>query len=373
MSRYLAEAEDMQARVRERITRTATRVEPICLKLDGTTGVGKSAMMTTLLRDVLRIAEAPFSDEHLAVIDTGSKYMDTVTNRTQGICMDDVANTLPQFSSIDEMVHIIKIKNTIKTPVAKAAVEEKGGTFLDVKALVVSTNAPMLSADITSCEPSAILRRFAYHILVEVAPGYERDNGPNKLRMLDPSRLDAGIYSYAQTFTVREWVPNDRAGGRRDTGAFRVIHAGLNYSQLMDFLAPKIRDHFARQRAYMADMTEAQTDVLCEHGWTTARFCHVCRTANLAVEAGDSALASVGHRLRRVKAWARHAAVTWRSIAMECPDEGSVSSGRVGHLELPPLAPTAATSNLRFWDVAPVPEAWAFSAVSILRLCLFSH
>lgn len=285
LARYLAEAHEMQARVKDHITVSSTRVEPICFKLDGTTGVGKSAIMNTLVRDTLRIAGAPFTDEHIAVIDPGSKYMDTATNKTQGLLMDDVANTLPQFSTVDELIHVIRVKNTIKTPVNKAAVDQKGSTFLDVKVMVISTNAPMLAADVTSCEPSAILRRFAYHIQVDVAPEHAKDNGHGTLRMLDPATLGQGIYTYAQRFTVREWIPNARPNGGRDTGTYKVVVAGLNYSQLMEFLAPHIRAHFQRQAAYMDDMKTSQFDQLCVHGFTTARMCHLCRTPR--EEAGD--------------------------------------------------------------------------------------
>lgn len=288
LARYLAEAHDMQARVKEHITVSSTRVEPICFKLDGTTGVGKSAIMNTLVRDTLRIAGAPFSDEHIAVVDSGSKYMDTVTNKTQGLLMDDVANTLPRFSTVDELIHVIRVKNTIKTPVNKAAVDQKGSTFLDVKVMVISTNAPMLAADVTSCEPSAILRRFAYHIQVDVAPQHAKDNGRGTLRMLDPSTLEQGIYTYAQRFTVREWIPSERRNDGKDTGNFRVVVAGLNYSQLMEFLAPHIRAHFQRQTTYMDEMKTSQFDQLCAHGFTTARMCHMCRTPR--EEAGDQPL-----------------------------------------------------------------------------------
>lgn len=289
LARYMQEADSMHAQILERISRTTTRVEPICIKLDGTTGVGKSAVMNTLMRDLLRIVGRPHTDAHVSVVDTGAKYMDTVTNITQGIIMDDVANTLPQFATVDELVHILKIKNTIKTPVNKAAVEEKGGTFLDAAVLLVSTNAPMLGADQTSCEPSAILRRFAWHIDVTVGDGYAHENNGRYLRMLDPSTLTEGIYTYAQRFRVRQYMPLARGPGReRDHGVFVTLREGLNYSELMEYLAPEVRGHFARQAVRMADMAAAEGDVLCEHGFTTARNCHLCRAPQQPVEqAGD--------------------------------------------------------------------------------------
>lgn len=295
LAKYMGVLSDYQSRIRERQSRGTTRPEPFTLKLDGTTSVGKTVDMVKITRDILKIAGFPSSDEHIACIDPGSKFFDTITNATQGAYVDDMANTLPEFSQTDDGRMVIMMKNSAKTPVPKAAVEEKGGTFLDVKVFLVSTNCPDLHAFRTSVEGSSILRRFQYHILVEVAPGFERENveaNVQDLKMLDASKLVNGIATQSRVYTIREWIPYSRdastaAGKPHDTGRFVVRQSRLKYGEMMRWLRPKVVEHFARQRRFLEDMERDETAPLCQHGYTTAPHCQDC------IDAAEAALAPV--------------------------------------------------------------------------------
>jgi len=291
MSRYVRELTEAKANMALRASRKHMRVEPFAVKLDGPTGMGKTTLIGKITADLLKIGGYPHTSPYIAFVESASKFMDTVNNATQGVIVDDALNTLVTVSKADENNIFIKLKNNCCTPVPKAAVEEKGATFLDVKVLVVSTNAQKLQAEATSVEPSAVLRRFAYHILVQVKPEFARGTPGVDLMMLDPSKMTKGLASDAHLFTLRVWKPYSRYNGpnaneKKDDGRFEVVAGPFGYSDMLEYLAPRVRSHFAQQ-VRIVDETMADTEApLCEHGFTTALTCRYCQTG-LAEEAGE--------------------------------------------------------------------------------------
>lgn len=322
VKRYLMEMTDLNGKVLERITRGTMRIEPFSIKLDGTTGVGKSSITNMLVRDILRIQGEPWGDQHIAVINTAAAHMDTLTNATRGVIMDDIRNTKVEFSKVDEGRFIIDLQNMMQTPVLKAALEDKGMTYCHATALVVSTNSPQLQASTTSVEPSAVLRRFQYHIEVKVRPGFQQDTGSHTLPMLDGRKMTEGIYTQAHEFSVRQWMPRARTEAQpADIGTFHVINQGLNYSQLMEFLAPQILRHKQLQLRMLSDLEADVKHELCEHGFTTALRCDHCRA--IAVAADNQAgewfrWFSQSEPTPEVAATLAHAALCYHGLSV-CP------------------------------------------------------
>lgn len=285
LSRMLKELSHMEARIRERCTRGSMRKEPFTIKLDGSTGVGKSSITVKMARDILRIQGEPSGDDFVAVVSATSKYMDTVTNHTKAIIMDDVkAIKTEHCKDNNESQTIIEIRNVMMTPVSKAAVDEKGGTFINASVFIMSTNAPLMGAFETATEPSATLRRCNFHVMVTVDPDYAK-GGPNDLKLLDGRKMAEGMYTEAQDFVVAEWVPYSRSAVRGDNGGFRILTPKLKYSSLMEWLKPHILEHDALQTRMLEEMRVDESDKLCEHGFTTARSCHYCRGRDHSVQA----------------------------------------------------------------------------------------
>lgn len=294
VTRMLASARTWQCQVNEFVSQEVTRLEPFSIKLDGSTGVGKTSMAAKIVRDVLKIAGKPHGDKNIAFMDPCANFADTVFNHTTGIIMDDVSNIKPIFAKTEELINIIQIGNTAKTPVNKADLSDKGTVFYNPSVFLISTNVPKLHALEKSEEPSAILRRFPYHILVEPAPGYGTSvripNFGDTLNMLDPSKITGAPGEFVQMFTVKRWVPRAREQGQANADTGELLNyegaVGLNYSQLMQFLHPRIVAHYASQRRYRATMKEDQDAPLCAHGWTTSSHCHLCQQPGLQEQAG---------------------------------------------------------------------------------------
>jgi len=277
LSRYLQRVNGHQAQIREQTSRETMRMAPYPLKLDSTTAVGKSVIQPQLMRDCLKIAGYPHTDQHICYLDTASKHWDSYTNITQGVIIDDAQNTVVEYQKLDENSPIIRICNNAKTPVPKAKAEEKGGVYIDAKVLIVSTNVRDLNAAKLSNEPSSQMRRFKEHIGMEVKEGYATTEDQGLLRMLDPTKVGPRGTPH-HLFTVRHWVPLARTQERpTDKGVWKVVAGPFEYGELLEYLRPRIIAHFENERRLLEDARIDIDEPLCAHGFTTAPFCHYCR------------------------------------------------------------------------------------------------
>lgn len=279
LARYLQKALGFQAQVREKTSRGTIRMAPLTLKLDAPTCVGKSVLQPQLMRDTLRIAGYPAENENICYLDCSSKFWDPYTNATTGVIIDDAENTKPEYQKFDENSHLILLCNNAKTPVPKAKVEDKGGVFVEAKVVIISTNREDLNASTKSDEPSSRLRRPMFHIKVDVVDEFATSTDRSQLRMIDPTKLGP-MGTPHHLFTVRRWVPNARTQERpKDTGSFKVVAGPFTYGEMLQWLKPHVLAHFDGQRKLMDMMSLDEGAELCEHGFTTAPYCHLCRAA----------------------------------------------------------------------------------------------
>lgn len=291
-------------RVREKCTRVTTRRTPYGALFIGRTGVGKSVVAIQFLRDALRIAGLPFSNEYIAWVNTAEAFMTTITNYTLGVILDDVANTRAEMQKTNELIDIIRISNSACTPVEKADLADKGTVFHNCQVFVATTNSPDLQASKVSIEPSAVLRRFKVHVRVRAKAQFSTQRERRDLPMLDPSKFDAGIYTRSQLFSISTYVPisvTDEQGANPPQGEYRLLEGvpeWVEYGEMMKILAPRIREHFHSQEVYLSQM-EADAELpLCPHGATTAPHCVDCASevpplmepeGEVAVQAGEQA------------------------------------------------------------------------------------
>lgn len=286
----LNDATKWQADATERLARASSRIEPFLIGLKGRTGQGKTVTANTMLKHTLQCNGFPHTQEYLAQVDSSSKFLDNITNKTLGVFIDDMANTKPQFQKNDELMTLIRLKNTSNVAVPKADLADKGRTFYQCRAIVVSTNSDTLHAEETQCEHSATLRRFDVFVTVETREGFERvfpgarDDRP--LKMLDPRKLEHGLYTDASMFSFKEWKPLEVNPGstKTDTGVWvdAVDYEGnplrrVSYNAAMRYIARKSAEHFLSQQKLQSAYAYDETLPICPHGGTTAPYCPQCR------------------------------------------------------------------------------------------------
>jgi hypothetical protein len=311
LTRRLKEAMQWDASIKEVLGRAAMRIEPYGVLLLGPTAAGKTVCSASMMRHILQINGFPHQRKYIAQIDTDSSFMDSITNSTQGVFIDDMANTRPEYAKSNELMHFIRLKNSSVVPVPKAALEDKGTVFHQCKVVIVSTNCEDLHAKKTQVEPSATMRRFDLALRVKTLPEFSRRfdettvvgiGERQALHMLDPSQLTDGIYSLHQRFEVMTWVPFQRSASMpEDNGKWFVKRDesgrpmdNLTYPEVMRYVHAHSTAHFAAQREKLSAYQEDELAPICaEHGGVTKRYCDLCKEAAqapgepLAVQAGN--------------------------------------------------------------------------------------
>lgn len=311
LSGQLARILALQTKVEAKAIADMVRIAPMAFKFYGSTACGKSSIAVHFTRDCLRIIGAPWTDEYLAFLNPAESYDNVSFNYTQAIFMDDMAQQKAGTGkSTEELMNLVRIVNTAHSGIPKAELSEKGRHFYNNKFLIATTNVEDLEAAATCNEPSAILRRFAYHIEVSVAPEYMRERASslagdtqlNPLAMVDVAKLVEGVSTPYQRFTIKECVPLQRpatsgTSGRRsqaDAHTFVTLAGPFTYSQMMEWLRPKILEHFKSQAVYVDSMKSDMDEPLCEHGHTTKDFCEHCRDPAALARAHAERLATMG-------------------------------------------------------------------------------
>jgi hypothetical protein len=298
-----------QAEVTEWILRSPRRTEPFAFCLRGPTAQGKTVLCSLMVKQLLQACGYPYDDRVVALVDCASKYMDTVFNHTKAIIFDDVANMAKDTNpnAIQELMMVMDAIGTAAKPVPKADLDSKGSTILRAAIIALTTNSQDLNCSLSN-EPSSLLRRAKYFIDMETLPQYSRTfddstvaglNGGSTLPMVDPSKLDAGLYTQHQRFTITTYVAYGRSDARnaKDNGACHVMKyrdgremKGLKFWEMMEVLVPLARSHFVGQAQLKAAMDIESVQPLCPHGCTTAGFCGRCNPQGddlMRVQAGD--------------------------------------------------------------------------------------
>lgn len=180
VSKALAEFEQL---VRE----DSFRYCPFGVLIVGDSGVGKSTLCHLAIHTILEAQKRPHEQDNIAILDDADKFMSTVTSSTEGIIVDDLANTHKDYVTESPMNRIIKIQNNIATNAIKADVESKGKVAIRCGALVGTTNIPHINAAEYSNKPISILRRFDIHVEAKVKKEY-RDHSSDGTEL---SRLDS--------------------------------------------------------------------------------------------------------------------------------------------------------------------------------------
>lgn len=168
----------------------STRVVPYSIMLVGSSAIGKTGMIDTILHQFA--ADNPFSrvaSPLVPPLDMGSVYKSTLGNSSVDTYMtglyssswggvfDDVCVTYPQYNpaASEVVTAIIRMLNSFPYATEQAEISRKGNIYCAFQFFLATGNVPDLHARIMSPHPSAILRRFNVFIEPKVKPNFTKD------------------------------------------------------------------------------------------------------------------------------------------------------------------------------------------------------
>lgn len=148
------------------------KIAPYTVELYGGSGVGKSSVGAILMNILLRANNYDASPDRLMVWKEGDKYDTTMRNHTNGIFMDDVANTKTDYVERPATATIIQTCNNVPSYAVMADIDQKGKITNEAKVVIVSTNKKDLDSGTYSNCPLSILRRMHEIVTVRVKPRF---------------------------------------------------------------------------------------------------------------------------------------------------------------------------------------------------------
>lgn len=149
------------------------RIAPFGLYIHGASAVGKSYVSALLMRLLLKMNDFDCSDERLMTLNPSDKFMSNAKSFVNGIFLDDVGNTKPDFCEEAFTQRMIDLINNIPYYANMAELDQKGKLALEPNVVVMTSNL-MLDrlARIYSNDVMSIIRRCNIHLTVYVKPEY---------------------------------------------------------------------------------------------------------------------------------------------------------------------------------------------------------
>lgn len=246
------------------------RIAPYCVKIWGTSGVGKTSFNLITIRETLRYNGYAYDDANINKIEPEKEYWENIKNDTTGITIDDMCNTIHTKEKVNPADILIKVVNNQPQSVNRADIVDKGKIWIDAKVVGITTNNRSLAAEHWSVEPMSIVRRCNLHVDLKVKPEYADDNG-----QLDQSRAEnAPRDGYIQdlwdisVFQVKR-KNNSKLANMAEDYELHFAHdeygemKNVNIKRYLMFLYDQTKTHFKWQKEFIHSQKLSNVTVKC--------------------------------------------------------------------------------------------------------------
>lgn len=157
------------------------RMAPFTLFIEGPSGVGKSSLSQLVMRTVLHRNGFDAADDKLVVVKDSDKFLSNYRSYINGIFIDDVGNTKPDFVEKAPTQQIIELCNNIPQYANMAEVDMKGKVSIEPMCIVMTSNKALLDiANTYSYDSLSIARRAHLHLYIRMKDEFKQE-GTNML------------------------------------------------------------------------------------------------------------------------------------------------------------------------------------------------
>jgi hypothetical protein len=284
------------------------RVAPFTVNIFGKSGVGKSTLATITMIVGLKSNGYGAEDELLCTLNESDKFMSNYRSYINGIFIDDIGNTKPDFVEKAPTNKIIEICNNVRQYANMAEADLKGKVSIEPLLVVLTTNIKTLNAGTYSVEPVSISRRAHITVTCKVKPefcstgmagsvGQQLDSAKVEAFYTDEDGvIDIPVIPDLWDLTVERVVPIPQPTSCDQTMFEVYEHKGKkleNCSILdyLDFMIDLSRDHYAQQERLVERTNNLHTKVdMCG---TCKRPSPLCQCAK--IQSGYLLGAAIGH------------------------------------------------------------------------------
>lgn len=220
------------------------RIAPFSMYLHGDSSVGKSYLSALLVRLVLKMNGYEATDDLLMNLNASDKFMSNAKAFVNGILLDDVGNTNPQFVQEAFTQRLIDLVNNVPYYANMAEIEQKGKMALEPLVVLLNSNIKLDKlAAIYSNNIMSIIRRCHIHITVHVKEAYRKHGFQLNSEKVKEDFSD-DPYPDVWEFETFYADNSDRPEGELKS----LLNHRIDLEQLIALLSVKSREHYANQK-----------------------------------------------------------------------------------------------------------------------------
>lgn len=161
-----------QATFRQTRVQGGLREAPYSIGVFGGTAVGKSTISNILMVTTLLHNGYCASDDRIVTLNEADKFWSNFRSYTNGVLIDDIGNTKPDFVERAPTSLMIQLVNNVRIYANMAEADMKGKISVEPKVVIGTKNVKDTCATIYSNEPASITRRDRITLTCTVKPEY---------------------------------------------------------------------------------------------------------------------------------------------------------------------------------------------------------
>lgn len=274
MGDRICKVKNLQVKITEFNESEKMRKRPFSILLFGSTGVGKSSMLPSIINNLCISNGFSTREDTIVTLQADDKFESEYRTRHSTVILDDIANANPNFAEGNHTTTIIKYINNVPCHSLSPIAELKGKIVVNPAFFIGTTNIKNLNVSTYSNAPLSVLRRFNYTITVELKKEFTNSVGQLATHLM------TDIITPAWLFTVE--IPSSEPGNNSPCAyTYKVVeHEGkalhrIELGELLRFLSQKSKLHFAEQELFLSNSNVVYGTQLCEHG-SYHNICDLC-------------------------------------------------------------------------------------------------
>jgi hypothetical protein len=266
------QADFMQSRVQGGL-----REAPYCIGIFGGTSVGKSSVANMLMVTTLMANGHAATDDCIVTFNEDDKYQSNMRSDVNGIFLDDLGNTKPEFVERSPCSLIVQLVNNVRSYAHMADLDQKGKVAMEPKVVVITKNVKDSCANKYSNEPASIIRRERVTLTVKVRQEFSTNS------MLDAQKVFKKFGPRLPDFpdlwdiTVQRGVPESRPIEGRAPNIEWLYVCDDQGNEMKDVSIKDVMHYIAADSALYYQ--EQASLVKASNGMAERlKICDVCRT-----------------------------------------------------------------------------------------------